>query len=639
MYHGHIKKSIKSPIMNTYNENLQSAVVSSLQAQGLDQKTVQSKVNASMFTLYYAEGATITARENLEIALKDMLTAAIVKEVAVDNSNLSNNLLSSATQGSQYAALSNSNTSVAAANVQLAANAVVKLSCDIGSIFSIVSSADFGTEIHMQAKEARQLMDNTAYNAELASQLALEACIESSAVSASTVLDRAKSTNGQMNNLLKVLSTDFDNAAQLVATDNATRAAKSTAEKVAEGDFEDVSADYKASFTAYNSLNRSLNLNLRVPFDTITATGFTVKFRAIKSPFERDKAVAYYPVQNYYVIVVKESKQFTFSISAAEYVLMNQPKRFVPVTLPAKASPTVEVPIDINDFSDDEGSYVLQDSDGDAITTGTNYVVYVMAVYLDEFKRKINVFDDFLSAASRSFVLTNALNAAQGLIVSAPANDNTLTLTFTTDNNPDFKIDYRCMFLLKHSELSVGLLSQKSVEAIKADIEILEEIAEQFDPQIDQLEARLSQLHQQQVVGNTDASGDDETQLQQELDKAVADRQAAISKVVNETPSASQIGFVFNLDIAEQVPAANYTVAAPAPGQRTNSNSVSWQVTIGPATTDNFGNLLLPGKHYIPVVLTMSVEEEVNLSRFTNALTDFDNTQSFAAPSLPANTN
>lgn len=619
--------------MSTYNENLQAAVILSLQAQGLDQKTVQSKMNASMFTLYYAEGATITGREKLATALTDMTGAALVKSVAVDNTNLSNNLLASATQSNTYASKSISNTGVAAANMQVAANAVVKLASDVGGIFSMVSSADFGSEIYTQAKDARHLMDNTAYSAELASQHAMEASVKASVVSASTVVDRAKSTNAQMKNLLKVLSTDFDNASQTVSDDNATLATKSAAEKIAEGNFEDVSVDYKASTAAYKSLNRGLNLNIRVPDDDVSATGFTVKFRAIKSPFEVDKAVSYYPVQNYYLVVVKESKQFTFSLPQAEYVLLNQSRRLVPVTLP-QDSKTISVAVDINNFSDDQGSYVLQDSDGDAITTGTNYVVFVMAVYVDEYKRKINVFDDFLSAPSQYFVLTNKLQPATNLLVGPSDNGNTHTLTFNTNDNPDFKIEYRCMFLLAQNPLlPTGLLSQKSVDSIKKETESLEDIAEQYDPLIEQLQAQISQLHQQQITGAVGNSDTDGQNLRTELSDAITARQAAFNQTASENPVASNIGFIFNLTIAEHIPAANYVVATAG------SLNNTWQAVIGPDTTDNFGNLLLPGLQYVPVVLTASAEEEDNLPRFTNAISDFEDTPNFTAPSLNNNNN
>src|SRR5579872_7202590 len=98
--------------MNSYNENLRSTVISSLQRQELEQKKEKAKKNASMFTLYYAEGATITALEKLQAANNVLGTKTDAKKQAVISSNISNNLLSSATQANQYLKQSVSNTAV-----------------------------------------------------------------------------------------------------------------------------------------------------------------------------------------------------------------------------------------------------------------------------------------------------------------------------------------------------------------------------------------------------------------------------------------------------------------------------------------------------------------------------------------------
>ena len=44
--------------MNTYSEILQTTVLDSLQSQYLVQTNLRSQVNAAMFSLYYAQGAT-----------------------------------------------------------------------------------------------------------------------------------------------------------------------------------------------------------------------------------------------------------------------------------------------------------------------------------------------------------------------------------------------------------------------------------------------------------------------------------------------------------------------------------------------------------------------------------------------------
>jgi len=123
--------------MSIYSENLHATVVNSLQRQYLDQQNLSSQMIAAGFTLYYAQGATITAKQKLEEARIDAAFKETVNKQTIINSNIANNLLSSAIQASQYAKQSISNTAVCASNVQVAANAVIRLAADIGSIMSI----------------------------------------------------------------------------------------------------------------------------------------------------------------------------------------------------------------------------------------------------------------------------------------------------------------------------------------------------------------------------------------------------------------------------------------------------------------------------------------------------------------------
>jgi len=381
--------------MNTYNENLQATVVASLQAQYLDEQNLKSQVNAAMFTLYHAEGATITAEQKLEEAKADAAFKEKVKTQAVKNTSISNNLLASATQANQYLKQSITNTSVCASNVQIAATSIVKLASDIGSMFSIVHAADFLTDTYEQTENVRDLINQTAYAAELASQWAMEASMLTSAVSSSTVADKAKNTNGLMSNLLKITSDEFSTAAQIVTGDNSTLATASTAEKIAEGVLEDISVDFKSSKAAYNSINAELNLDLTVK--NITNTSFTVQFNLLKSPFPDDRTKPYadplhfYPVSNYYIILVKDSKKSTFAITTAEnFLLKNIYQCITEIQLPPATADVVFTPGKIFDFyampnpvpnpdpnaDPNKKTYVLQDSDGDSINHGQKYVAF-----------------------------------------------------------------------------------------------------------------------------------------------------------------------------------------------------------------------------------------------------------------------
>jgi hypothetical protein len=190
--------TIKKTIMNTYNEILRSGVVASLQRQELDQKTVSAALNAAMFSLYYAQGATVTAHEQLNLASAELAEKTLVKQQAVISSNSSNNQLFAATQANQYVKQSVTNNAVCAANVQVAANAILRLAGDLGSVYSMVNAVGPDTDIFDQAREARDLINKTAGEAGVASRIAMNASVLAAEVSASTVMDKSISTNGSM---------------------------------------------------------------------------------------------------------------------------------------------------------------------------------------------------------------------------------------------------------------------------------------------------------------------------------------------------------------------------------------------------------------------------------------------------------
>jgi len=138
--------------MNSYNENLHSSVVSSLNAQELELQKLKSQKDAATFSMYYAQGARVTAAEKLEVTTLKYNFQQKVNSQAVTDSDMSTNVLTSANNVKAYVAKSVTNGSVAAANVQIATNAILKLASDTGSIFSIVNAADYGTEIYRQAE-------------------------------------------------------------------------------------------------------------------------------------------------------------------------------------------------------------------------------------------------------------------------------------------------------------------------------------------------------------------------------------------------------------------------------------------------------------------------------------------------------
>lgn len=551
--------------MNSYNDNLNSVVVASLQAQELENKQLNSQRIASMFTLYHAEGATINAYEKLEADEKTLKAKGVVLDQAVQNQNISTNLLASATQEAAYVAQSVTNTSVAAANTQIAGNAILKLAGDMGNVFSIVNAADFDTEIYNQGKQAMELINDTAYLAEVATQTAMNASIKTSEVSAATVLSKAKAANTQMTNLYQIVSTDFNNTLQTVLNDTTNLSSTSVAEKAAEGSYEDIVAEYKAARGVYKAINEQLNLGLNVrpviqpkksdPQQDLSqyVSQRKIQFDLIQSPFaypwSADVPVPAdvklggdaNPVSEYYIILVNEKNRTTFSMTEAEAIILKGPGNyiklnvvksslqpaagsqteqvFVPASLAlVNGSTTTPVPVKNNnaivtvDFFDVNGGKKLIDSEGKPVDMGTNYVVFILAVYDNSYKRKLNNFEDFLSATSNTFKLSYFLAPAFNVGVELITPDtekehadwysvigsdeeadqkavkDTSEVTFSVSENPSYSgdVEYRCVILPKTHDVMHGLLTRSTLHDLEHEVTRLHEIADEFDPVIDE---------------------------------------------------------------------------------------------------------------------------------------------------------
>lgn len=789
--------------MNSYNENLHTSVVNSLNEQEVALQKVKAEYDAATFSMYYAQGARVTAAEKLELTTKKYQFQQKVNDQAIVDSDLSTNVLTSANNVKSFVATSVTNTSVAAANVQIAANAILKLASDTGSIFSIINAADFDTEIYVQSKTAYDLMNETAYLAEKTSQDSMDASTKIAEVSSNTLADKATVADTSVKDILGIVTTELDDITTQLAADTANLSASNTAEKKTEGELEDVNAIYCSTTDAYTLSNSELNLNLTVttPTNIGDRTHYIVSFNPYTSPFDNLISMdgnTGYPVENYYIMLAKDSKSSTFSISDAEgLITAGDIKRYVKIP-PEQFSvnPIVNsenqivglthknTPLSKTIFTTD-----LQDTDGDDMMLGTNYVIFVYAELRKDYKKIINTFDDYMTAASAKFNLTNKLNPVSPVTIGVSNNvelnasisddvtigndDTTIsdvitdlekstitasvgaktepqTLTFNVWENPDYTVQYRCMFLPDNSDLITGLLTVEGLASIETETEGLESISDFYNPRIADTRSEINSLQSQE--SGVDAQIDEtEDKLSQEgittakkkkLDSQLASLkaqktslsskikllQAKLTRLETNKKSALKDlesnkhikpGFFFNLLTAEQVPAGSYMVPNPKDitiivggdskigkyfdalvqnliadidpeilksiqndinklkadakkleseklGSKkfiqglvklkkdieqleTDIESINFdqlldflnkllnqyvhyavKLTLAPETTDNFGNRLINGNKYIPVILSItdapSVEEN---EQFTNALSNFQQTNTF----------
>jgi len=714
--------------MSTYNEHLRSSVLKALQDLELDQKAADAKLDTAMFTLHYAQEASAIALEKLSEAQSELEFKNRVKQQAIISCDIANNQLSSAKQASQYVKNAVTDTSVCAANVQIASNAIAKLASTLGNIYAIVNASDFDSEIFTQAEQARNLIDSTAYEAELASQLAMTASMQISQVPASAVLDLSTETNRAMTAVSATLSSEYDLASDKTIAAGKNSDLVSAKEKIAEGEYGNAEVDRTSTAEAYQLTNAQLNLDLTAfPKKGEESTTVSVGFNFIKNPFAAavDPGSSHFdgrvyppaplnlePVNNYYLFIVKYCKRDTFSLAAAEGILQTAPDQFVSLdfsghSLPhSKINPTISyrydqskpdseisgLTLDIvcNKMPSNAGIYTLKDADGEEIQPGTQYVAFIMAVYTAKYKRTINDFSDFLSAASPRFCLSNILQALSNTIYINPLNvskdkkedglvmpldffgnnptknqDETYWLGFNITEKADYKVNYRCLFL-PAGKAKPEIFIQDGAGKLEEKIAALEAISEKYDPLIAETEAAILNVASQiealensiktlsvkasekttpQLKGKKSLQKVDKDVLNQEKEKlkklqadyhqyqaSLADNIAAKQMALNSKAVSSESpGFIFNLTIAEQIPAGNYISAISYPIGTPDADSLTQYfcyATIGPDTTDIFGNLLVDGAAYHLFVLSIADVEEENQTMFVNALSEISMTSS-----------
>lgn len=519
--------------MNSYNENLHSSVVSSLNAQELELQNVEAKREASMFSLYYAQGARITTAEELEITTAKYNFEKQVHEQAIIDSDVSTNLLASAKNAKNYTSKSVTNTSVAAANVQIAANAILKLASDTGSIFSIINAADFDTDIYAQSNKANVLMNDTAYAAEQASQHSMEASSSIAEVTTTNLANKATVTDTSVKNLLSVVTKQFNDTTTLLATQNAELATANTKEKQAEGVLEDLSVGYEATETAYQLSNNELNLNLTVltPVTVGDHDSYTVSFDPYESAFQEQTVdgvpkATNQPVESYNIMLVENSKSPTFGMNDAEGIITGgYTDRYLQITPTMLLTPPTDATDPIastgstnntiiqkiyiaGDPTDEKA--VLKDSNGNTLVLGKEYTVFVLTIFTMAYKKVINTFDDYLSAPSKMFMLQNQLNAANINTIIADKNEATdddataeteasatptyQVINFGVFEKPNYEVQYRCVFLPNNPNLVNGLLTVEEVQSIENNVQQLNKIENIYNLEVSIINKQIQDL-------------------------------------------------------------------------------------------------------------------------------------------------
>ncbi|MDD5754110.1 MAG: hypothetical protein PHN45_05085, partial [Methylococcales bacterium] len=246
--------------MNTYNDNQLTAVKKILATNDAEQAKRQSAQTVAEFNLYFALGSQLLTNDKLETTNKDYDKTMAIHQQGVANSNYANNLLISSQKADQNVAAVVSNTATVAQSVQVAANSILKLAAKIGSAYNIVCASEYNdTDIYNTMQQTNTIIQETAYQAEIASQLAMESTSTASQIISKQVLNEANATKILFDTMLSKTKTQLTTLSQARVNYTDKLVAVNTTLHQTVGSLDTAKQAFLATQLAYNTSNYDLN--------------------------------------------------------------------------------------------------------------------------------------------------------------------------------------------------------------------------------------------------------------------------------------------------------------------------------------------------------------------------------------------
>ncbi len=610
--------------MNTYNENLQQSVTSTLSAITAEQTKLDSAKTTAEYNLYYAQGAELTARDKLEATTVTSEYYLTVNAQGVTNDSQAINLLASATSANTNVQASVTNVATAASNVQIASNAVALLASDIGAALNIATASLYKTDTYDKILNANSLVNETANDAKAASLTSMETSAATSEIISAEVLTVSTEVKTKIETLLTTTEAQFKSVSEQIVTENATVASTSKTERMAEGTLKDADTGVEAITTTYDNANTELNYGLAVT--VADSNDFTVAFDALPEnifKYPPASGVTIPPkTPKYYLCLVPSDKQTLLTTDQAEQLFAqatpgdvptdNKARPFAGPFSPAVAnelttstttttttSTTSKTTADTNSFTDATKSVDIY---GDPIKAGVEYVVFMYAEIAMPYKQFIGNYSDIMTTASQTFVLATDLPLAEKNSKKPKTDPDTSAITtiffkapgidIPTDTDKNATLQFRCIFVEHAESPGLNFLTEKTSLTIKLPILFDTDIALQVAPS-NYLKAQL--LLQTQSDSESDDTKD-----------------KAKGKVKSTAPATTSAARKTESDDDDT------KVSCHCPGGET----AQYAVTIPSDSTDNFGNPIEDGKVYYPIILTVVDGDSSVSDQFVPQLSD-----------------
>lgn len=611
--------------MNTYNENLQQSVTSTLSAITAEQTKLDSAKTTAEYNLYYAQGAELTARDKLEATTVTSEYYHTVNAQGVTNDSQAINLLASATSANTNVQASVTNVATAASNVQIASNAVALLASDIGAALNIATASLYKTDTYDKILNANSLVNETANDAKAASLTSMETSAATSEIISAEVLTVSTEVKTKIETLLTTTEAQFKTVSEQIVTENATVASTSKTERMAEGTLKDTATGVVAITTTYDNANTELNYGLAVT--VADSNDFTVAFDSLPEnifKYPPASGVTIPPKDpKYYLCLVPSDKQTLLTTDQAEQLYAqatpgdaptdNKARPFAGPFSPAVAnelttttttttstttSTTAKTTADTNSFTDATKSVDIY---GDPIKAGVEYVVFMYAEIAMPYKQFIGNYADIMTTASQTFVLATNLPLAEKNTTKPKTDPDTAAITtiffqaagidIPTDTDKNATLEFRCIFVEHAESPGLNFLTEKTSLTTKLPILFDTDIALQVAP---------SNYLKAKILLQTQSDSDSDTK-----DKAKGKGKA---KAATTTSAASKT------DSDDD----DTKVSCHCP----SGDLAQYSVDIPSDSTDNFGNPIEDGKIYYPLILTVVDGDSSVSDQFVPQLSD-----------------
>jgi len=603
--------------MNTYNDNLLTAITGTLSTIAAEQAQQNSEQTVAQYNLYYAVGSQLLAQDKLKKVNVEFDKTMDINDQGVANTNQASDLMDYAQITDQNVTAVVANTATVAQNVQAVSNAILKLASNIGSAKNLVSASDYDTDLQRMTEYANEVINKTAYQSELTSQLAMEASTIASQIISKQVLLDVTATKALFDDMGKRTQAELTSLTDARIADTNRLIAANTAQQSAEGRLKKTAQQYLATTEAYATSNLDLNFDLKV--DDIERDRIKVSFDPLEHPFSDNHSKNKNGTQ-YYITVVKASIKDSFSFDIAEgFFNEHKDKRFLELSRPPYKN--VHVTLESGSLNSqidsliksldteskqalcDTINEILDKTENDKITpeyiSDANRFQELMADYYKKKNKKVpDNLGEFLVEIKTKMPEKYLLEDYHGqrLYMDSDGEKIETGTSYVIFLYMELDKDYKKEINNFSDRMSAASNAFTLTSKLKAAGNIAYKPADGADS------------HWGSITFDVDGKNHSKTEY-----RCIFLPSWSTSQDTCVGTNDAPVKIWFNLEMAKRISATNYTKIDSASGVPNTQQDgiVSYEVPLSEKTTDNFGQLIAKGLSYIPVILSIIPESTI----------------------------